>query len=728
MKTNHLPELLAPAGSEESLRAALAAGADAVYFGSTAFSNRMRAKNFTPEALRDAIRLTHSVGARAHITVNTRVRDREMDDALRLCEWILDPPDPADRADAVIIADLGLAAEILRRWPHARLHASTQTSMGSLADCFALRDLGFTRLVLPRELSRDEITELCAKSPIEIEIFLHGALCVSCSGQCLLSFACGGRSGNRGECAQPCRLPYRVSVGEDAPKSGEKPTETPLSLPDLCLAGRIPEVVAAGVASLKIEGRLKNPGYVYGVTRIYRRLLDEGRNADRGELAELRDLFSRGFTDGTFTDSPRGMRSEPTREVPARFAAPEDIARDLRLRKQAFRDLRSDGEIAVRAVFTLKSQEPARLRLELRSGEVSAEVIGDVPEAASGAPLTGDAVRKQLVRLGGTGLTLAPENVETRMDAGLWMPVSRLNALRRDAVERLAQCLPEAAPKYEIPAIYLEKSPEHKPAAGFAPWTLSVADVTRLELEGGPAEELRTWLSAFEEVFVPAADYPRAARRWKDLFPEGGPRLCASLPVFPAPLDERFRILRENGCQKIEAHTPGGVRACVEAGFAADVSFRSNVTNREAAALYRKLGAGRVGLSPEVPCGTVRALGGSPVVFGRLPLMTLARCVLSPENPGCRGRGGRTPDANRPGGVCRGALTDRRGEIFPVLSEPDCSNVLYNSTPIWMGDRLGELRGAESLRFWWSTETCAEMRDVADAYRNGRSGKGRRIP
>ncbi|MBO4932591.1 MAG: U32 family peptidase, partial [Clostridia bacterium] len=203
-----LPELLAPAGSVDSLRAALAAGADAVYFGGTSFSNRMRAKNFGDSELTDAIRLCHSVGAAAHITVNTRVRDREMDEILRLADTLLNVGDPDASPDALIVADFGIAREIHRRYPEIALHASTQTSFASPADCRMLAEMGFTRLVIPRELSRAEIRRLCEQSPLEIEMFIHGAHCVSCSGQCLMSYTMGGRSGNRGECAQPCRLPF----------------------------------------------------------------------------------------------------------------------------------------------------------------------------------------------------------------------------------------------------------------------------------------------------------------------------------------------------------------------------------------------------------------------------------------------------------------------------------------------------------------------------------------
>ena len=204
------PELLAPAGNMEALRAAVAGGADAVYFGAKSFSNRARGKNFDDDELKDAIKFAHSCGVKCHITVNTRVRDREMDEILRLADVILGG-DKDSTADALIVADFGVAAQILHRYPNAVLHASTQTSMASVVDCVELKKIGFSRIVLPRELSYAEIKLISQNSPIETEIFIHGAHCVSLSGQCLMSYVMGGRSGNRGECAQPCRLSYSMN-------------------------------------------------------------------------------------------------------------------------------------------------------------------------------------------------------------------------------------------------------------------------------------------------------------------------------------------------------------------------------------------------------------------------------------------------------------------------------------------------------------------------------------
>lgn len=283
MTARVLPELLAPAGSPEALRAAVAAGADAVYFGASGFNARAGAKNFTDAELCRAVEVCHANGVRVYLTLNTLVYDREMRELIAAAERAY-----LAGVDALIVADLGVAAAIKRTFPDFELHASTQMSGHSAAAARELAELGFSRMVLARELSREDIFEFTKHSPIEAEVFIHGALCVSHSGQCLFSSMVGGRSGNRGECAQPCRLPYNGG-------------RYLLSLKDNCLAAHIPDLIEAGVASLKIEGRMKGADYVGGVVSIYRRLLDERRAATERELDRLAGIFSRsGFTDGYF--------------------------------------------------------------------------------------------------------------------------------------------------------------------------------------------------------------------------------------------------------------------------------------------------------------------------------------------------------------------------------------------------------------------------------------------
>ncbi len=291
-----LPELLSPAGSPEALRAAVASGADAVYFGASGFNARMNAKNFTAEDMRDSIAFCHDRGVRVYLTLNTLVYDRELSDFFATAEEAY-----LSGADALIVADLGGAAALRRHLPDMPLHASTQMSAHNSEAARELAALGFSRVVMARELSRESIVTFTSRSPIETELFVHGALCVCHSGQCLFSSMVGGRSGNRGECAQPCRLPYAGGYH--------------MSLKDLSLARYIPEIIESGTASLKIEGRMKPPEYVSAVTRVWRALLDEGRGASQKEMEYLADIFSRqGFTDGYFTShidhKMLGIRSE----------------------------------------------------------------------------------------------------------------------------------------------------------------------------------------------------------------------------------------------------------------------------------------------------------------------------------------------------------------------------------------------------------------------------------
>ncbi len=277
------PELLCPVGGADTLQAALLGGADAVYFGGTEFNARMNAKNFTREEISRAIQKCHEKGVRVYITLNTLLTDRALSRALDFVGFLYDA-----KCDGLILADIGFSSLLKDTFPDLELHGSTQMSGHSVGAAEFLKERGFSRMVLAREMDRNNIATLCKESPIETELFVHGAICASASGQCLMSSMIGDRSGNRGECAQPCRLPY----------NGGK---YPISFRDLCLAKHIPEILQMGISSLKIEGRMKSPEYVYTVSRIWRNLLDEERSATDQEMTRLSDVFSRsGFTDGYF--------------------------------------------------------------------------------------------------------------------------------------------------------------------------------------------------------------------------------------------------------------------------------------------------------------------------------------------------------------------------------------------------------------------------------------------
>ncbi len=750
--TKPLPELLAPAGSMDSLRAALAAGADAVYFGGTSFSNRMRAKNFGDNELSDAIRLCHSVGAAAHITVNTRVRDREMDDILRLAETLLGNPDTAP--DALIVADFGIAREIHRRYPGIALHASTQTSLSSPADCEMLAKMGFTRLVIPREMTKFEIKTLCETAPIEIEMFLHGAHCVSCSGQCLLSAMMGGRSGNRGECAQPCRLPFEVcrTDGAVSTKNGKENRNSAqktgvLSLADMCLAGRIPEVIDTGVRSLKIEGRLKSPAYVYGTTKIYRTLLDERRCATEEEVRELAKLFSRGFTDGYFSYNYAKMLSAQVsgdaEKSPVDRTSEINRALDERIRADVVPEVRS----SLTAEFVLSEGEPAKFTLSRKDTEsCTASASGELPQTATGNPITAASAAKNLTKFGGTKYSLSAEDITFRIGENLWYPVSALNDLRRRALAALEEIIVDAPEtketpkKPEIPAKTAPYTPELFEKTNIKPIrTAEVADIRTL-FEPSVSREFSEY---FDTVYVPIHTFADAAERSKN---QPFRELAAVLPVYTpsdAVLEKLLKTAKNAGCVRVLCHTAGQIHLVEKCGLFPDVSFRANITNSSAYAEYRRMGCERIVLSPEIPPAAVESIGGSAVVYGHLPLMTLARCVICDGRCPFGNRGGRAVKMdnytsstnsnltkNPRETCCTAVLHDRKGEEFPVIGTPafDCVNVVYNSVPTWMADRPEQIRNFSGQHFIFSTETSTEADRVVRAYIEKRpTVRGRRL-
>lgn len=295
----HAAELLAPCGSYAALEAAVYAGADAVYIGGKLFNARMGAKNFDNDSIERAVGFCHERGVRLYVALNTVIYDRVMREAVEYAVFLYNAG-----VDALIVSDIGLISAIRAAIPDFELHASTQMVGNNLAAARYVYEMGLTRMVAARELSEENIRTLCGLSPVEIEIFVHGALCASQSGGCLMSSMIGGRSGNRGECAQPCRLPYNG--------------EYPLSLRDNCLASHMRSLFSCNVSSFKIEGRMKSPAYVYGVTAKYRELIDSQRDAAKGEVASLAALFSRsGFTDGYFTgrkEAMTGVRTDENKE------------------------------------------------------------------------------------------------------------------------------------------------------------------------------------------------------------------------------------------------------------------------------------------------------------------------------------------------------------------------------------------------------------------------------
>ncbi len=682
-RKNKLPELLAPAGSFECLLAAIEAGADAVYIGGKKFGARAFAKNFDTDEIARAVSYAHLHGRKVYVTLNTLLLDREIPDAIEYARELY-----RAGVDALIVADLGLVSLIKKNIPDFELHASTQMSIHNSLGADEAFSLGCDRVVLARELSGESIAEVTAKCKCEIEVFLHGALCVCHSGQCLFSSLVGGRSGNRGECAQPCRLPY----GEDS---------YPLSLTDLCLANHIRELCDSGVASLKIEGRMKSPDYVYRVTSIYRRLLDEYREATDGEMRELRAVFSRGgFTDKYFTsrlDEPMtGTRGN------------EDKSETRSLAQREY----TVQKITVRAKGKFIVGKPSELTLW--SKEKSVTVTGDAPTEAITQPLTKDALRERLSKTGQTLLSLAPEDIEITLSDGVNLSPKSINALRRAATE-----------KFEYAGRSLENSPPEERAEKETSEYASTAVEVALSKAKIPEEKQDEKESADEPLRTTALFLnPEVYRRLEQ---SGDTRNIdvSFLPLMstsdfgmargvylPPVITERelplvrgkLKTLKNTRVTYALVGNLGHFSLAKEFSLIPIGDFRLNVTNSYTKDVCRSLGALDLILSVELTAPQARDVGGFTVQMGRIPLMLTERCFIK-ENFGCSACG-------------TACLEDRMGERFPLLREFDHRNLILNSRITYMGDKRSELRavGLEKAHFIFSTEDFNEARELLGAF------------
>ena len=760
---NHrpLPELLAPAGSPEALEAAIAAGADAVYLGGSRFNARLNAHNFDIGELREAVAHAHRMGSRVYLTLNTLVWDRELTDAVEAAYEAA-----SAGVDALIIADMGAAALIRASLPSLPLHASTQLSGHNAAVGQVLADFGFSRFVIARETSLSDLAASVANNPLEVEVFIHGALCVSHSGQCLFSSVVGGRSGNRGECAQPCRLPYAcegcgsqsLQKGQSRPASkGKYPDRRgdrrspdpdsesyPLSLKDLSLAAHVPALIDAGVSSLKIEGRMKSPGYVSGVTAIWRRLLDEGRAATPEEITALGDLFSRGgFTDGyqvgKITRSMMGVRTDSDKD---RTAAAEKAAMSVRHRPHL--PLTMTLTAHADKPLTLTAQAPL-FRCDNPEPPSSVTVRGEIPTLADSTPTSAEAVEKQLSRTGGTAYRA--EHIRVEGDEGLLLPASQLNALRREALDALDTARMAAMPT---------------PAAGYRP--CSPRKVAQELLPLVKASGLSAEPASTARFYTPTQITPAAVGYFSILYLPLGKEHPTHVPVEkrgvlmpPVIFDREAEAVRDSLTDALQkgirhilvgniGHLPlirDTVAAC---GLQDEVTLhgdlRLNVANTPAAARQLSLGLSDLILSPELTLPRMRDLSaaleeeGHPVagavVYGRLPLMLLEKCAIR-----------EIYRHKKPEVVCRevcavnaAILKDRLGKEFPVLREDFLRedspkgqghrNLVCNSLPTGMPDRMDELSRARLRHhhFIFTVESPAEVDVVITAYQNGKPLRG----
>lgn len=672
-------ELLAPAGSMEALRAAVCNGADAVYLGADTFNARMNARNFSAADLQEAVVYCHVRGVKVHLTLNTLVLDREMPRAAELIRLAA-----SCGVDAFIVQDLGVVSLCRQLAPDVPIHASTQMSIHSLEGVMEAAALGCSRVVLARELPAEEIAHICKKSPVEIEVFVHGALCMCYSGQCYLSSVIGRRSGNRGQCAQPCRLPYGYGRFES--------TRYPLSLKDNCLAGELDELRRMGVASIKIEGRMKRPEYVAIVTRAYRTVLNGGKLMP-SDLQELETAFSRqGFTDGYF-------RGQTGSDMFGRRQEGEDTA-DLFASARATYEQGEPQRIGVRFYAMIRRGEPAQLAVEDPDGNLC-RTRGPVPEQAVYRSLTPQDLEQQLKKTGGTPYLCTA--VRSSLDPDLMLPASAINAMRRDVIAELTAKRGRAAPArlnaYDEP-------PRYDGIAGEPQLTIAVRTVGQITSR---------MLSMKPTVlYVPLselAEHPDLPQRVSV-----ETQLAAILPRVIwsgelAPIARQLRTVYEMGVRQVLAGNLGQLHIARAAGFAVRGDFGLNIVNSRAMRYLREQGLDSQLLSFELTLPQIRdiskAVPAELLIYGRLPLMLMENCVMKNRTGIC---------ACQTGTV---RLVDRVGEEFPIVKDPGtCRNVLLNGKKLYLLDKKDALRGMGlwALRLQFTTENPGEIDKVLMDY------------
>ncbi len=672
-------ELLAPAGSMEALRAAVCNGADAVYLGADTFNARMNARNFSAADLQEAVVYCHVRGVKVHLTLNTLVLDREMPRAAELIRLAA-----SCGVDAFIVQDLGVVSLCRQLAPDVPIHASTQMSIHSLEGVLEAAALGCSRVVLARELPAEEIAHICKKSPVEIEVFVHGALCMCYSGQCYLSSVIGRRSGNRGQCAQPCRLPYGYGRFES--------TRYPLSLKDNCLAGELDELRRMGVASIKIEGRMKRPEYVAIVTRAYRTVLNGGKLMP-SDLQELETAFSRqGFTDGYF-------RGQTGSDMFGRRQEGEDTA-DLFASARATYEQGEPQRIGVRFYAMIRRGEPAQLAVEDPDGNLC-RTRGPVPEQAVYRSLTPQDLEQQLKKTGGTPYLCTA--VRSSLDPDLMLPASAINAMRRDVIAELTAKRGRAAPArlnaYDEP-------PRYDGIAGEPQLTIAVrtaGQITSRMLSMKPTV-----------LYVPLSELVEHPELRQRVGVET--QLAAILPRVIwsgelVPVARQLRTVYEMGVRQVLAGNLGQLHIARAAGFAVRGDFGLNIVNSRAMRYLREQGLDSQLLSFELTLPQIRdiskAVPAELLIYGRLPLMLMENCVMKNRTGIC---------ACQTGTV---RLVDRVGEEFPVVKDPGtCRNVLLNGKKLYLLDKKDALRGMGlwALRLQFTTENPGEIDKVLMDY------------
>jgi len=671
-------EILSPVGNKEMLSAAIRSGADAVYLGAKDFSARRNAENFSAEELKEVVSYCHIRGVKVYLTLNIIIKDSELTEAFALARTAYNAG-----IDGVIIQDLGLAKILHENLPELKLHASTQMSVHSPSALPLLKDLGFCQVVAAREMSRKELKALCVKAKelgMIVEVFVHGALCMSVSGQCLLSAFLGSRSGNRGLCAGPCRLPFEVKGG----------TGYDLSLKDLSLLQYLQELYEIGVRSFKIEGRMKRPEYVAAATAACREALDQGRVENQLELT-LKNVFSRsGFTAGYYEGKlGRNMFGIRTKEdvVSADLAFPAI--------HELYRKERSAVPIKLKA--NILSGKPITLTLSDYEGNC-VTLSGDIPQSAQNKPLSPESAAKNLCKFGATAYFVKEQ--EINISDGLFVPAGLLNEIRRKATEEL-DLKRGRLTHQESTAQYTPKF--SKPQAPRSTQQL----FARFE----SAEQIPDDLSGIDAIIFPIEKDP------EKLSGLGVPVIAD----IPRGISEEQNILdwlenyKKIGCNKALCGNLAAVKLALESGFEIIADQGLNIANGESLNQLSAWGINGSVLSCELSLGDISHLNSNLktgiVAYGNIPLMLFRNCPLK--------NGSSCADCNK-----NGKITDRKNTEFPVRCRGGYSELL-NSVPIWLADKKHDFDNLDFIILYFTRESKSEAGSVINSYKNGSAPIGK---
>lgn len=643
-------ELLAPAGSPKMLKAAVQSGADAVYLGADRFSARSSAENFNIKELAKWVDYCHLRGVKVHLAANTLVKEREIKDFISYISKAY-----RSGIDAVIIQDIGMASRVKELMPDLELHASTQMTVTTAEAVNELAKRGFSRVVLARELTKDEIFNIRQRTSCELEVFVHGAICYSYSGQCLMSSIIGRRSGNRGQCAQPCRLDYELLRDSKSVKKGYL-----LSPKELCLIDNIGELAEIGINSFKIEGRLKGEEYVATAVGIYRKAL-EGQTIADGDRKALADVFNRsGFSKGWYGGGKNMMSgASPSNtasgEVQREYG--KYIGENVNLRR-----------IGISIFASLKNASPLTITMIDEDGNTAVETGTVKAETARSAPLTAERLQAQVEKLGDS--VFFSLGTEVDIDDGIIVPISEINNVRRAAAEKLSAM--RTVVTREAPAEYNSHVGAKSSAEPYIVAVCRNAEQAKAASKCGvkrivaPVSVLDGLKTSCEKVVLPQA-------------------------VGTDKSPKTYGVMIQNIAQM-----GGNGRGKIVGGH------RLNVTNSESVAELSDFEA--VTLSPELNLKDISEISGDTalevIAYGRLPLMLMRRCPAT-----CGGVGGMS-------------LKDRRGEVFPIGCSEGCISELMNSKPIYMADKLSDLKsaGIDGLQLWFFDEAPDRVEKIIGEY------------